>query len=517
MKKEFDPVARLLALNLPLPSLGDNASHEARLRSCAARLLGEAPKMQLNVLRSLASQLAESDYKIKAVAIDGPCGWEIAEVSCMDALPDIFGVGIDLGSTSVVFYLVDMMSGDVIKTISMPNPQRRHGEDILDRIVFAGRPGGLDTLKNEIISLFNDAISGLGGPDNCFFLSIAGNTTMCHLLLGLDPSHICKEPYLPVANTFDLMRPSDLGINTHEGAWAYIFPNTGSYFGGDLLSGILATGMHLKDEISMLIDVGTNAEVVLGNRDWLVACAGAAGPALEGGILACGMMAGPGAIERISIDRETLRPFFKTIASKPPAGICGSGVIDLLSALFLAGLVDRTGKLVLSRDRERMRNIDGEWAYVLADERETSHGRPVYISQGDIKNLIRSKAAMYAILNVIIQGVGIGFEDIDTFYVAGAFGNYIDPANAIAIGMLPDVPTDRFQGAGNSAGRGAVEFLRRRSARKEIEEIRDKITYLEMNVRGDFMSQLTAGLFLPHTDLGLFPSVKAILHQQGRV
>ncbi|MGQ9744931.1 MAG: ASKHA domain-containing protein [Dissulfurimicrobium sp.] len=513
MTKKFDPVVRLLDLNLPLPSLEDNASYEARLRSCATRILGKAPKLQLNVLRNLAPLLAKSDYNIKAVVIDGPCGWEIAEVSSRATVPDMFGVGIDLGSTSVVFYLVDMMSGNVIKTISMPNPQRRHGEDILDRIIFAGRPGGLDTLKNEITSLFNDAISRLGGPDNCFFISIAGNTTMCHLLLGLDPAHICKEPYLPIANTFDLMRPSDIGIKAHEGAWAYIFPNIGSYFGGDLLSGILATEIHLKDEISMLIDVGTNAEVVLGNRDWLVACAGAAGPALEGGILSCGMMAGPGAIERVSIDRETLKISYTTIAGRPPIGICGSGAIDLLSALFLAGLVDQTGKLVLSRDRGRMRNIDGEWAYVLADERETGNGRPVYISQGDIKNLIRSKAAMYAILNVVIQGVGIGFEDIDTFYVAGAFGNYIDPANAIAIGMLPDVPIDRFQGVGNSAGRGAVEFLRRRSARKEIEEIRDKITYLEMNVHGDFMSQLTAALFLPHTDLDRFPSVKAMLGQ----
>jgi uncharacterized 2Fe-2S/4Fe-4S cluster protein (DUF4445 family) len=513
MKKEFDPVARLLDLSLPLPHLGDNASHEARLRSCAAQVLGKAPKLPLHVLKRLASLLEESDYKVNAVAIDGPCGWEIAEVSSRAAPSEIFGIGIDLGSTGVVFYLVDLRSGDVIKTISRHNPQRRHGEDILDRIIFAGRPGGLEILKDEITGLFNDAISELGGPDNCFFISIAGNTTMCHLLLGLDPSHICKEPYLPVANTFDLIRPSELGINAHEGAWAYVFPNTGSYFGGDLLSGILATGMHLKDEISMLIDVGTNAEVVLGNRDWLVACAGAAGPALEGGILSCGMMAGPGAIERVSIDRETLRPFYKTIAGKPPEGICGSGIIDLLSALFLAGLVDQTGKLVLSRDRGRMRNIDGEWAYILADERETGHGRPVYISQGDIKNLIRSKAAMYAILNVVIQSVGIGFEDIETFYVAGAFGNYIDPKNAIAIGMLPDVPTDRFQGAGNSAGRGAVEFLRRRGARKEIEGIRDKITYLEMNVRGDFMSQLTAALFLPHTDLGRFPSVRPMLGQ----
>lgn len=515
MKKEFDPVVRLIALTLPPPGLGNNASHEARLRSYAALQIGETPRLQLNVLRGLPHALAESDYNIKAIAVDGPCGWEIAEVLPSSVHMETLGVGIDLGSTSVVFYLVDLKSGDVIKTISRPNPQRQHGEDILDRIIFAGRPDGLKILKDEIIGLFNTAISGLCNPDNCFFISIAGNTTMCHFLLGLDPSHICKEPYLPVANTFDLIRPSELGINAHKNAWAYIFPNTGSYFGGDLLAGILATGIHLKDEISMLIDVGTNAEVVLGNRDWLVACAGAAGPALEGGILSCGMMAGSGAIERISISRETLMPSYKTIGDKPAIGICGSGVIDLLSAIFLAGIVDQTGKLVLSRDKKRIRRIDGEWAYVLVDEEKTGHGKPIYISQSDIKNLIRSKAAMYAILNVVIQSVGIDFEDIDTFYIAGAFGNYIDPKSAITIGMLPDVPISRFQGIGNSAGRGAIELLTRRGARKEIDEIRDKITYLEMNVRGDFMSHLTAALFLPHTDLGRFPSVKALL-QHGR-
>lgn len=512
MENESGRIARLLDLKLPHPHIGDNASHEARLRSCAAQLLGESPKLPLHVLKSLASLLEGLDYNVKAVAIDGPCGWEIAEVSCLAAAKNIFGVAIDLGSTSVVFYLVDLISGEVVRTVSRPNPQRRHGEDILDRIIFAGRSDGLDILKNEITGLFNDAISELCGH-SCFFISIAGNTTMCHFLLGLDSSHICREPYLPVANTFDLVRPSELGIMAHEGAWAYIFPNTGSYFGGDLLAGILATGMHRKDEISMLIDVGTNAEVVLGNSDWLVACAGAAGPALEGGILSCGMMAGPGAIERVSIDRKTHTPCYKTIGDRSPVGICGSGIIDLLSALFLAGFVDRTGKLVLPGDRDRMREIDGERAYVLADESETGHGRPVYISQGDIKNLIRSKAAMYTILNVVTQSIGIDFDDIGTFYVAGAFGNYIDPKNAVAIGMLPDVPVERFQGVGNSAGGGAVEFLRRRSARREMEEIRDKITYLEMNVRGDFMSQLTASLFLPHTDMWRFPSVSAMLEQ----
>ncbi|MGC9022121.1 MAG: ASKHA domain-containing protein [Dissulfurimicrobium sp.] len=513
--KGLDPPVRLLDLYLPEPAPGDNRSYEARLRSAAEQTLGARPHIPLLTLQRLGRLLMERRYHVEAVAVDGPCGWEFCRT-----LPKGEGVGpplglaIDLGSTTVVFYLVNMISGIVLQTLSMANPQRSHGEDILDRIIFAGMGDGLAVLRKEIIGLFNSTISEMGCAAHIYFIAIAGNTTMCHLLLGLEPGHICKAPYLPLANGFDIFSADELGIKVHDRAKVYVFPNIGSYFGGDLLAGIAAAGMHTHDEISMLIDVGTNAEVVLGNKDWLIACSGAAGPALEGGVLSCGMMAGPGAIERVFIDRETLRPSYKTIAGKPPIGICGSGIIDLLSALFLAGLVDRTGKLVLTKAEERMKEISGEWAYILADEKETGHGRPIYISQSDIKNLIRSKAAMYTILNVVASSIGIGFEDISTFYVAGAFGNYIDPKNAVAIGMLPDVPIERYKGIGNSAGQGAVEVLRRRTVRQEVEKIREKITYLEMNVREDFMNQLTAALFLPHTDMERFPSVKALLQKR---
>lgn len=256
----------------------------------------------------------------------------------------------------------------------------------------------------------------------------------------------------------------------------------------------------------MLVDVGTNAEVVLGNRDWLIACAGAAGPALEGGILHCGLRAKPGAIDRVDIDRAALTVKYHTIDNKAPDGLCGSGVIDLLASMFTAGLVNPTGKLIVNRDSARMQQVKGEWVYVVAGPQETCHGEPVYISQSDIKNLIRSKAAMYTMLNVVVQSVGITFEDIERFYIAGAFGNYIDPVKAITIGMLPEMPLENFEGMGNAAGTGAIEALRWKKAREEVENICNKTTYLEMNVHGDFMSQLTGALFLPHTDLTRFPS-----------
>lgn len=512
----FDPVARTITLDLPKPTLDDNRSYESRIKSALEESLGQSPRISLNICRTLPDIIPISEYKVETLVLDGPFGWELAQVSTAGRSLRPYGLAVDLGSTTLVFYLVDLVSGKVISTISKTNPQRVHGEDILERILFAGRNNGLEILQSELIDLFNSSIqeitTGKGlRREDIFFITVAGNTTMCHFFLGLDPAHICREPYIPVVNSFDMIRPQEIGIDVHPQALLYCFPNVGSYFGGDLLAGILTSGMHLREEISMLVDVGTNAEVILGNRDWLVASAGAAGPALEGGILSCGMRAQTGAIERVTIDRDSLVVNYRTIGNEAPKGLCGSAIIDLLAAMLVAGLVDPTGKLVRDRDRLRMQQIGGEWVYVVAGPEETGTGKPVYLSQSDIKNLIRSKGAMYTILNVVIQNVGIGFEDIDSFYIAGAFGNYVDPQKAITIGMLPDIPIERFKGLGNAAGKGAVEALRWRKAKEEVEEIRNKITYLEMNVRGDFMSQLTGALFLPHTDLGRFPSVAEMM------
>ena len=529
---EKGPAVSLVEAELPAPSLSDNRSHERRLREALSERLGldqghdrMGLGLPLGVARSLPAVLADAasgggSLGIKAAICRAPAGLSISGVwpASKDVRPH--GLAVDLGSTSVVFHLVDLISGKTAATISRHNPQAAHGEDILERILFAGRGRGLEVLQQEIIGLFNEAASelcagaGLSTKD-IHYCSVAGNTTMCHFFLALDPSNICREPYIPVVNRFDLIRPGEIGLDFNPHGWVYIFPNIGSYFGGDLIAGIIASGMHRSEEISMLVDVGTNAEVILGNRDWLVACAGAAGPALEGGILACGMRAQPGAIERVKIDPASLEIEYRTIGGLPPKGICGSGIIDLMAALFEAGLVDSTGKLLPERDPGRMRQMDGVWAYVVADESETADGAPVYITQSDIKNLIRSKGAMYTILNVVIQSVGIQFSDIQNFYVAGAFGNYIDPERAITIGMLPDIPLERFKGLGNAAGDGAVEALLDASVMDEAERICDQITYLEMNVRGDFMSQLTGALFLPHTDLSRFPSVAKRLGLTG--
>jgi uncharacterized 2Fe-2S/4Fe-4S cluster protein (DUF4445 family) len=316
-----------------------------------------------------------------------------------------------------------------------------------------------------------------------------------------------REPYIPVVNRPGVFTATELGIRVGPFARVRVFPNIGSYFGGDLIAGILFSGIHQKAEPAILVDVGTNAEVVLGNRDWLIGCAGAAGPALEGGVTRMGMRAGPGVIDRVTIDPAGRRFDIHTIAELPPIGICGSGVIDLAAQLFLAGMVDIRGKLVSAACGDRLRLVEGLRHLVVVPAGQSATGKDLTISQADLDSLIRSKAAMYTILETIAMTVGLNLNELGAFYVAGTFGCFINPRSAIAIGMLPDLPLERYVPIGNSSLQGAALALGSENAVDEIDRIRDRITYLELNVNQDFMNRFSAAKFIPHTDVGRFPSV----------
>jgi len=498
-------------ITISKPSLSDNRSIEKRIRQLFWDDFSLNINIPLNIIRKIpVSFLSRGEnLETNSIVVFNGNNWQIAQISTKNL--NIYGLAVDFGSTSIVFYLFSYKTNKIIATYSKTNPQRRFGEDILSRIIHASDKKGLEEIFNITLDFFNEMIHQICNENNLatediYFATIAGNTTMMHLFLGVNPSNICKEPYSPVFNSIDYISPHEIGLKINPNAQIYIFPNVGSYFGGDLISGIIATGLHKKDEISLLVDVGTNAEVILGNKDWLVATAGAAGPALEGGILSCGLSAKPGAIERFYIDKDSKNITFKSIDNLPPVGICGSGAIDLLAMLFIKGLVDETGKLIKHNAPEYIKYIDEEPCYVIYDKGEN----PIYLSQSDIKNLIRSKGAMFTILSIITDSVGVSFIDIENFYVAGAFGAYIDPEKAITIGMLPEIPIERFRVVGNSSGMGAVEALKNRHVSIEADEIRDKITYIEMNVQGDFMKRLTGALFIPHTDLLKFPGVKKL-------
>ncbi|NPB09574.1 MAG: ATP-binding protein [Thermodesulfobacteria bacterium] len=502
-------VVRELNLELPPPSLEDQRADEARLRQELASHLGKEPVIPLSTLQKV-SEVLRPDFRLKArVAYDGR-DFRLLDVLRPDEDLPCLGLGIDLGSTGVVLYLYDFLKGEVIRRRSFKNPQIPYGEDILTRLHYADKPERRRELHRITVTTLAQEVRKLLGrlPRRALlYYAICGNTTMSHFLLNLETRHLYREPYIPAASWIDTLRARELGLPGHEEALLFVFPNRGSYFGGDLLAGILASGMHKREEISILIDVGTNAEVVVGNREFLLATAGAAGPALEGGILRCGMQAAPGAIERVRIDPQTLKIEVQTIGQEPPRGICGSGVIDLLAQMFMAGLIDQRGKFVPERLPERFRRIDGELAFILVPEEETAHGKPIYVTEGEMKSVIRSKGAMYTILTVLCQSVGLSFDDIAHFFIAGSFGNYIDPEMAITIGMLPDVPLERFVPLGNAAGEGTIAFLRDASSFEELRRILENLTYLEMNVRSEFMNLLTGALFLPHTDLSLFPNV----------
>jgi uncharacterized 2Fe-2S/4Fe-4S cluster protein (DUF4445 family) len=332
---------------------------------------------------------------------------------------------------------------------------------------------------------------------------------MTHLFLGLSPYWICREPYIPVVNNPALLRCAELGLALHSEAPVLVFPNVGSYLGGDLIAGILASGMAEADDLSILVDVGTNAEVVIGNRDWLVACAGAAGPALEGGVASMGMMAGPGVIDKVRINPVSKAFSVRTIQDKPPMGICGSGLIDLVAQLFLAGMIDLRGKFVAERCAERLQEMDGIKHLIVMDAKDSGTGKDLTLSQPDIDALIRSKAAMYTILTTITTMLNVSMKEISRFNIAGTFGSYIDPRSAITLGMIPDLPLETYRPLGNTSLNGACQALLSAAARDEIYRIRDRITYVELNVNQEFMNLFSAAKFIPHTDRSLFPSVQS--------
>lgn len=502
------------SVSLPPPSLQDNTADADRLlQVLKERLKTDAVEIDFNLLKRLPCELRNSGFKVKCILYKDRHRWMVLDIKTAADPSPLTGLAVDLGTTTVVLRLTDLSSGAVLSEYSFHNPQLSIGPDILTRVHFAGQADGLAQLHDLLINALNDSIQticrhcGLR-PEDIYFLSAAGNTVMTHLFMGLNPNWIIREPYIPVVNRPGLIAAPALGIKVNPQARVLIFPNAGSYFGGDLIAGILFSGIHRRSDIALLVDVGTNAEVVLGNRDWLVACAGAAGPALEGGASRIGMMAGPGVIDHIELEPGKKRFRYHTINGSPPCGICGSGLIELAAALFKAGMIDSRGRFVPENCGEKLKERSGLPYLVIVPAGLSAAGTDLGISQTDLDSLIRSKAAMYAILETIAASVGISLEEITTFYVAGTFGSIIKPEAAVTIGMLPDLPLSRFVSLGNSSIGGATLALTDAGLLEEIDTISNRVTYLELNVNQEFMTRFSAARFLPHTDLTRFPSVK---------
>lgn len=530
------PIVSLVRVEAAPPGLHDNTADLDRLQQALAVALADDRLVTIPFDRmvSVARVFRESGFAGYALLNDQEQRWVVADF--FGERPRfVAGMALDLGTTHLEATLLDLDGGERLATGNLENRQISFGVDILSRIHHATakrrqqkqptpdfQDPGLRELQQAIVTAVNElagelaAAAGIGLDEICA-LSVSGNTTMAHLFLGIDPYYICREPYIPLFNRAPALEARQLQLEIHRAAPVWIMPSVGSYFGGDLISGILASGIGRSDKTRMLIDVGTNAEVVLGNREWLIACAGAAGPALEGGVARMGMRAGPGAIEYVGIDPVSYSMEYRTIGDLPPRGICGSGLIDLVAALYLARLIDIRGKI---RDPKKERNQaraafmeahirerDGARAFLVAGKEESYQGKEVLLEQVDLDALIRSKAAMYAVLKTLVSQVGLEFADLEEIVVAGAFGRHINPERAITLGMLPDLPLSLYRAIGNSSLRGAEKVLLDQDARLACEKIVSSITYLELNVNQEFMIRFSGSRFIPHTDPALFPSV----------
>jgi uncharacterized 2Fe-2S/4Fe-4S cluster protein (DUF4445 family) len=513
-QNESDPVGWTTTLHLPEPTLKDHEADAERLKRGLEQAF-DVPcvEIDLPLLQRLPLLLREFGYAVRCLCFNDYGKWRLLGVKSAEDDAPFLGLALDLGTTRVVLRLVDLDSGNSLAERAFDNPQAEVGPDILARIHHTDTEGGLLHLNRLIINALGEQAEAIASEAersarDIQLAAVSGNTSMAHLFLGLPPGGIIREPYVPAVHRPSLVPAASLGLPFHPGAAVFVFPNAGSYFGGDLVSGIYYCGMHEREEIAILVDVGTNAEVVLGNRDWLVACAGAAGPALEGAVSKIGMTAGPGVIDQVRIEPESGRFDLHTIGDEKPRGICGSGMIDLAAQLFLSDMLDIRGRLVPEKAPGRIYETEEGRQLVIVYSEQSATGETLTLSQADLDSLIRSKAAMYTILETITRYVGIGFSDISTFYVAGTFGSFIRPRSAITIGMIPDLPEEMYRSLGNSSLGGAARLLSCNAAVDAVRRIHENITYLELNVNQEFMNRFSAAKFLPHTEKTLFPSVK---------
>ncbi len=505
----ISPLVRRTTIELPPPTIDDNISDLERLkrgldaagvelrypRDFVSRMVGDLRRFNWNVTLGYQEDSAEALF-IEAAETEG----------------GRYGIAVDIGTTTVVLYLVDLSDGHVVDVASTYNSQMRYGDDVITRIVHATEGGGLADLRKAVVTDINDLIAPLlkrHGLETAHIESvvISGNTTMAHLFWGFNPAYIREEPYIPAANSFPVWKASETGIRLGKNTPVYTVPCVASYVGGDIVSGVIATKMHRNPEISLFMDIGTNGEIVIGNNEWMMTVACSAGPCFEGSGIKHGMRATEGAIESIRIDPDTLETEIEVIGESKPLGICGSGMIDALSEMFLRGILDQRGKFVRETRSPRVREGEDGLEFVV------HHGEKgdIVLTQVDIENIMRAKAAVYAGVSLLLKEVGFTLDMIDRVYIAGGFGNYLNVERAILIGMLPDLPKDRFHFMGNTSIAGAYLCLLSKEMRKEAEDAASRMTYIELSVKGGFMDEFMSALFIPHTDIEQFPTVKAML------
>jgi uncharacterized 2Fe-2S/4Fe-4S cluster protein (DUF4445 family) len=527
----FNPPVVKYYLELPPATLNDNATDYFRLMYGLNRTYGlpDWPS-DFEVIRKLPRTLRQDNWKVTVTMIavsDRPPGQEnftykITNIEPGDTRSKLYALAIDVGTTTVCAQLLDLNRGEILADTIVFNKQISYGADVITRIMYCQKQGGLPRLQELVVASINEAIDDLLSHSrinrkDISHITVAGNTTMQHILMGLDPKYIRLSPYTPVANFIPLTKASPLGIKVPDHVHIFNFPSVSSYVGGDIVSGIVASGMHQRERLTFYMDIGTNGEIVIGNSEWMVSASCSAGPAFEGGGIKHGMVAMSGAIQDFSLDPETLEPAIKTIDDSRPKGICGSGLISILAELLLNGIVSPNGKFNTASGTKRIRQGNDGLEYVVAWAKETQTEQDITISEVDIDCLIRAKAAMYAGFATLSRNVGVSYEDFDQVILAGNFGNSLDIERAITIGLLPDLPRDRFVFVGNGSLSGARLVNYSTDILDQSRSVAQMMTNIELSENNDFTENYIAALFLPHTNEKAFPSIMELLkkrHQQ---
>lgn len=511
--KDITPMLVKYPMQLSPPTLDDSISDLDRLKRGLKQGGCDITRLSIGirVMREIAAAMRNENWRVTASVLQKACSNEVAAIVHGEDGAKSLGLAVDIGTTTIVVYLVDMTDGSILAATSGHNRQAACGDDVINRIVCAEKEGVKKLSRMALATingLISEAIAGIAGNgrkiDN---VVIAGNTIMIHLLLKIEPRYIRREPYIPVAASFPIMKAGNVGIRANPDAGVFIMPGPASYVGGDIVSGVIYSGMYKEPELTLFIDVGTNGEIVLGNRDWLMCASCSAGPAFEGGGIRWGMRAEEGAVEKVSIDKKTLKPALTIIGNQAPRGICGSGMIELISEMMFAGIIDQKGKIRIDKDHPRITSTGDESAYILAFAAETPMDEDLVFSETDIDNIIRSKGAIYAGFTVLLNHMGIDFPAVDRVLIAGGFGRYLDIEKSVMIGLLPDIDREKFSYLGNSSIAGAYMALLSRPVREKAIELCDSMTYLDFSTNPRFMDEFTSAMFLPHTNLSAFPTV----------
>ena len=513
----FIPPVEKAYLELPPPDAQNNMPDVTRLIEYL-KLQSDEHKLEMTipVIRKLPSTLRENDFKVTVTLVrpvrdDGKT--LITNIQPGDTTAQTYAIALDIGTTTIYGQVIDLKSGESLAEDGDFNGQISYGEDVISRMIFAEKGDGLEKLQQTVIGTINKVLgkivsrAGVARED-ISTITMAGNTTMTQLLLAIDPSYLRRAPYVPASTMYPPFRAATIGIDLDEHVLGLLYPAISSYVGGDIVAGIMGTGLYREDELTLFLDIGTNAEIVIGNKDWLACTACSAGPAFEGGGIEFGMRAAKGAIEDFSLDPVSFEPMLLTIGDVRPKGICGSGLIIMVAVMFEMGVINNRGKFNRDLNTERVRENNGIWEFVLAYEDQTQIGRDITISEIDIDNLIRAKGAVYSGCMTLLEEVGFSMDMIERIILAGGFGSYIDLEKAMTIGLLPEIDPERVIFIGNGSLMGARMSSLTNRIRKDVVEVTKKMTNFELSETPSYMDHYVAAMFIPHTEIEKFPKVK---------